>query len=213
MKKYKKIYKLDITEIGGVSEVLKNAYISLFKKADYYLLVEEGGEGTNSHYHLHGILSSNYKRTCDFRRKVLKPMYEELDKEITSTSVKVKEVNYLQGALSYIYKERKCIISSGILLKQIKVWKSKSSTKTLLKEWTVVRRHNYVTLVVSYCVASGVSPSTYHDLRNVMSDMCRDHYMFSSGSWSKSVVGMVLIYFGDSRYCLSCWDFLCDIPS
>ena len=141
--------------------------IELFKKSEYYLLVEEGGEGTLEHYHLHGIISSGYKRSNNFRAKVLKPIFEEIGKELTPVGIRITCVTHLQGALSYIYKDKRVLCSVGIMLDSIKPWIS-TPKKWQLKGCTMVNKHNYVRVVTDYCDRSGRSPVSWFSLRYVM---------------------------------------------
>lgn len=203
------LYLFTITESEGVSEELKSAYIYYFRKHEYYLLVEEGGDGHKEHYHLHGILKSSHKRTDNVRR-TLKSMYTKLNKKLTAWGTKVESVKELEGALSYVYKDKRVLCSSGIMLDNIREWVSKPKASEL-KGFTQVGKHNYVKIVTGYCDAKGIRPQTWQDLRHVMDDMIVEKYMFGQGNWCKEVVGKVLQYYGERRYVLSCWDQMCDI--
>jgi len=210
----KKLYKYQITltETGGVSEILKNECILLFKKSKYHLLVEEGGEGTNSHYHLHGILESTHKRTSNLRDCVFKPLYKRLGIPMYAITVKIQTIKGLEGSLSYIMKKNRVLTSNSIMLETVKKWVDKPKPNNL-KGFTSVGRHNYVTLVTAFCDKKGITPTNWPDIRNVMADMVDEKYMFGYGNWSKEVVSKVLQYYGDSTYVLSHWDFSCNIPS
>lgn len=204
----KHLYKLDITERNGVSDELKLGFIDYFQQHDYYILVEEGGEGTEQHYHLHGILRSDHSRTDNLRRS-LKPMYKIMEKQLTTVGVRISVVSCLAGALSYVYKDKRVLTMSGILLDNITEWKS-NPVKSGLKGFTQVGKHNYVQHVTSYCDAAGIRPQSWEEVRNVMSDMIREKYMFGQGNWCKEVVGKVLQYYGERKYVLAAWDMSCN---
>ncbi len=208
MPKIKSYYLLTITESGGVSDELKAELILYFRNHDFYLLVEEGGDGHKEHYHLHGILSSSLR--TDNIRRTLRPIYKRLGKELTAWGTKISVIKELSGALSYTYKEKRVLCSSGILLNEIREWVGQPRVSDL-KGFKQVGKHNYVKLVTAYCDAKGIRPQTWLDIRNVMSDMIRTQYMFGQGNWCKQVVGKVLQYYGEGRYVLSCWDQSCDI--
>ncbi len=202
---------LTITESNGVSDELKRSYIELFEKSKYSILAEEGGPGTDEHYHLHGILSTRYKATNNFRRRVLKPMHKKLDKELTAWGVKIKEVKDVSGALSYVYKDKRILCHSGILLDTIIPWKSKTKTNIRLKEFKNVGKHNFVQELVKFIDAQGIkTPSTYLDVRNIISDMMENKYLFDFGNWTRSCIGKVLAVYGSREYSLSHLDFLCN---
>ncbi len=201
-------YKLDITERNGVSDELKNGMIVLFKKYDYHFLVEEGGEGTKEHYHLHGILKCNYKHTYNFRIKVLKPIFKRLGKELTPWGVKIKTIKELGGALSYIYKNKRVLSQSNVMVEQIRPWINKPVD--MATDRLLIGKHNYVRTVLTYMNKRGINPTCWLDVRNVMNDMARENYCFKSGPWVKCVVGQLMQYYNDPRFMLSTWDMSCN---
>lgn len=206
IKEHKSLFKLDITYAGGVPMILKDAYITLFKKSKYYLLCEEGTKVEEDvHYHLHGVIGSDYKKSSDFRRRVLKPLYEKIGLELTPVGTKIKNVTVLSGALSYCYKEKNVLCSSGILLEQIKPWKKKLGTPKLKKEVVIVGKSNFFKLVAGYCEQTGIKPTSYYDIADVRVEMRKEGYLFRSGPWLKSEIGLVLQYFGDDAYVEDCW--------
>ncbi len=214
-KGYKKLYLVTFTESGGVTDELKNSVVELYKKAIYHLLVEEGGEEEKSdkeiHYHLHGIISSNYGTTNNFRIKIIKPMYKNLGKECTAWGVKINNVPNLEGCLSYTYKDKRVLSSSGIQLDKIKPWKAKPKANTRLKSFTFVNQNTFLKVMVEYIDRQGIKPpSCYMDVRNVMEDMMSEKYIFNIDNKLKNRVGQLLQVYGTRSYSLSHMDMLCN---
>ncbi len=212
---YKKLYLLTFTESGGVTDELKDAVVELYKKAVYHLLVEEGGEEEKSnkevHYHLHGIISSNYSTTNNFRKKVLKPMYKNLNKDCTPYGVKVNKIPNLEGCLSYTYKDKRVLSSSGILLDQIKPWKGKQKNNTRLKGFTFVNQNTFLRVMVEYIDSQGIKPpGCYTDIRNVMEDMMAEKFIFTIDHKMKNRIGQLLQVYGTRSFSLSHMDMLCN---
>lgn len=193
-------YKVDITESGGVSQGLKNAMMKAFKKSEYYILCEEGGDGTNQHYHLHGILESNYTRTDNLRRRVFKKVYKEADVTMTNRSLVIKLVSDLEGALAYCYKEKRVLCHSGIMLDRIRPWKKKSQKHMPRKKRVRVTRTNFNNMVIWYCEEQGITPKSALDVRNVITDMMKDGYSIIPGNWVRGQVADILAYFGEVDY-------------
>lgn len=212
---YKKLYLLTFTESGGVSQELKDSVVELFAASSYHLLVEEGGEEEKSnkevHYHLHGILGTNYSRTNNFRLKVLTPMYKKLGKELTAWGVKVSNIPNLEGCLSYTYKDRRVLSHSGILLNTIKKWKGKAETNTRLKAFTFVNQNTFLKTMVQYIDAQGITPpKCYMDIRNVMEDMMSEKFIFNVDHKMKNRIGQLLQVYGSRSFSLSHLDMMCN---
>jgi len=217
MSEYKNVYKFDITERGGVSEELKKAFISYCKRKKYHLLVEEGGVGYKGHYHLHGIVGSNYSCVRNFRKKEIKPIYFESNKLECFTAIAVRtkcvKPEHLTGGLSYIYKEKRVLTVSGISLKEIPLWKQKQEIPNCsrLRTKTHVSSSQLVNSVVSYIDKNGVlNPKCYFDVRNIMEDMTRQGYLFKLDNKMRSRVGTILQCYDCPSYMLSHLDSLCN---
>ena len=110
--------KIDFTAQNGISEELEKYIIEAVCKSSTYLLCAEGSREATStkHYHLHAYVDTPYKRIYDYRKRVLKPAYEKAGVPCGKRAVCIKEITDLQGALSYIYKEKRVVCSSGVML-------------------------------------------------------------------------------------------------
>lgn len=208
-KKKNNYVAVTITESGDVSEDLKNQTIWFFKQFEWYLLCEEGGGLAKEHYHLHGVVLSNYKKPSDFKKYCIKPMYERATgMNMPWSAVVVKQVVHLEGALSYCYKERKVLCTSGIMLDTIKEWKSAPGSKTKRKI-TIPRANQVHKHIISYCEQEGIIPKSYDCVENVMKEMIKeDIYILPSRSL-KGQVGIVLSYFGENAYITDAWRWEC----
>jgi len=208
-------YKLDITESGGVSNELKNSFISFMKGCSYHLLVEEGGENRKEHYHLHAVVGSRYNCVKNFRKKEIKPVYQNCNRmeSFTPVGVRTRTVKpvALNGALSYCYKDKRVLTVQGIELEKIPKWvdKKRSLVSARMKKFTVVRPRQFVFHVTKYIDTSGtMHPKCYQDVRNICEDMMAKDYLFYFNNKTRSHIAAVLQLFGTRNYALSHLDYV-----
>ena len=153
------------------------------KRHRWHILCEEGGHGTSTHYHLHGIVESNYKRSNNFRRYVVHKVYESVGKKCTARSCVIRTVSDLSGALSYCYKDQKVVCHSGFILSRIRPYRRANSklSKTVIR----VTRSNFFSLVVGHIEQTGKDVEMYDDMRCVISEMMDEGYSFDVGNWTR----------------------------
>lgn len=188
--------KIDITYSGGVPPKIVELWKELLTPIPYHLLCEEGGDGHAEHYHLHCVCQSTYAKTCNFRQRVVRPRYDKIEEECTPTAVMIRRCTDLAGALSYVYKDKRVLMSRGYDLDTIREWKFKSKPK---KNVMYLTRQNAVEKCIAFAEEQGLVIIERHEFIELVAAMGLEGYRFSKIRNWRELAGDVCLHFGSSK--------------
>lgn len=183
--------KIDFTNAGGIDEDLMNAIKAWCDGFDVCLLCREG-DGQKVHVHAHAVVHTT-KRTDNLRR-TLKKVYEDNDGTWHPRAVYIKQVSAMDGALSYVYKDKDVVLSKGIILDKIKPY----SIKAKKRSSTLLTMTNAVDHICDWCDSNEISCDNVETFKHVIKQMALQGYRIASvANRLRAIMVDVLANYGD----------------
>ncbi len=202
--------KIDFTVEGGLDDKLYGLIKSFCDRYDTCLLCKEGGDG-EVHAHAHAVIET--KSRVDSVKRTLKKVYVDNGYGWKRCTVMIKPCVNVAGALSYVYKEKKVILSKGYILANIKDWVKKKVVENKPKRVTCyLTMGNAVDKIIDYAEDQGITIDDFETFKEVLKDMALARYRVCQILRNiRPIMIDVLAHFGDSRHLDAFLDLNCNM--
>ncbi len=170
-----KCLKVDFTAEGGFDDESYKLIQEFCSSYNPVLLCMEG-DGLDTHKHAHAVISTS-SRPDNFKRKI-KKLYEDNGLRWNKFTVLCKQVVNLEGALSYVYKEKRILICLGYDPKLIKDWKVPVKVNTGLKTF-VLNQGNAVDKIIVFADSMGIKVNDLATFKQVLKSMALSKFRLS----------------------------------
>ncbi len=199
--------KIDFTVSGGMDDKLYELVKGFCDSFDVCLLCREGGDG-ETHAHAHAIIQT--KKRSDNVKRTLKKLYQDNGYGWSRASVMIKSVVAIDGALSYVYKEKKVILCKGYILGNIKKWSA--AIKKVKRATCYLTMGNAVDKIIDYAEDQGIRIDDYQTFNLVIKDMAVARYRLSMILRNiRPIMIDVLAHFGDTVHLDAFLDLNCNM--
>ncbi len=201
--------KIDFTVSGGMDDKLYELVKGFCDSYDVCLLCKEGGDG-ETHPHAHAVIQT--KKRSDNVKRTLKKMYCDNGYGWSRASVMIKVVVGIEGALSYVYKEKKVILCKGYILANIKEWSSIKKVVKIKRVTCYLTAGNAVDKIIDYAEEQGIKIDDYQTFNLVLKDMAVARYRLSMVLRNiRPIMIDVLAHFGDTVHLDAFLDLNCNM--